>query len=230
LGIPLGTSSFTSSFIKHVLLKDVLHIDILPKMGDVQIIFKILIHYFMQRLSYLLWCTPPSSTFIETLTSFDSSLLQVFGRLLCPRSFDNSKRPLAHKKTFLSITFDGIGFMLTATIAPSTYLGNWALVTSIIATRFMVDQCHFLLEALTRVDNNTFPFQQHFKMACDLLLPLIHTCFPSFEQLIEQQMVWFQNSISKRLHHHTFFSMFFDGISKAHCAQILFCHGWGANV
>jgi hypothetical protein len=35
LGIPLGTSSFTSSFIKNALLEDVWHVDFLPRMGDV---------------------------------------------------------------------------------------------------------------------------------------------------------------------------------------------------
>jgi hypothetical protein len=50
----------------------------------------------------------------------------------------------------------------------------------------MVDQRFFLLKALAQVDNNTFAFQQHFKMTCDLLLPLIYVCFPHFEQLIEQ--------------------------------------------
>jgi hypothetical protein len=53
----------------------------------------------------------------------------------------------------------------------------------------MVDQRHFFLETLARVDNDTFPFQQHFKIACDLLLPLACVCLPPFEQFIEQQMV-----------------------------------------
>jgi len=41
------------------------------------------------------------------------------------------------------------------------------------------------------------------------------------EQHIIQQMVWFQNSISKCLHHHIFFNMFFYRISMIHCVQIL---------
>jgi hypothetical protein len=53
----------------------------------------------------------------------------------------------------------------------------------------MVDQHPFFLEALTLVDNNTFPFQQHLKVACDLLPFLAHVCFPPFEQLIGQQMI-----------------------------------------
>jgi len=35
LGVPLGNSSFTSSFSKDALLEDVWHIDLLHRMGDV---------------------------------------------------------------------------------------------------------------------------------------------------------------------------------------------------
>jgi hypothetical protein len=43
-------------------------------------------------------------------------------------------------------------------------------------------------------------------------------------------MVHFQDSISKCLHHHTLFSMFFDEIFEAHHAQILSCFSFGACV
>ncbi len=56
----------------------------------------------------------------------------------------------------------------------------------------MVNQRPFLLEALALINNNTFPFQQHFKASCDLLIPLACACLFSFEQLIGQQMVRFQ--------------------------------------
>ncbi len=45
LGVPLGTSSFTSSFIKDVLLEDAWHVYFLPIMGDVQVAFGFLTHY-----------------------------------------------------------------------------------------------------------------------------------------------------------------------------------------
>jgi hypothetical protein len=35
LGVPLGTSSFTSFFVKNVLLKDVPHVNLFFRMGDV---------------------------------------------------------------------------------------------------------------------------------------------------------------------------------------------------
>jgi hypothetical protein len=68
---------------------------------------------------------------------------------LGPGSFDNPKRLLARKQASFLITFGGVGFILTSTITLASYLGNWALVISVIATSFMVDQRLFLLEALT---------------------------------------------------------------------------------
>jgi hypothetical protein len=82
----------------------------------------------------------------------------VFGHLLDPRSFDSSKGPLARKQASLPIIFNGVGFILTSTIAPIAYLGNWALVASIIVVKFMVDQHPFFLETLAQINNNTFPF------------------------------------------------------------------------
>jgi hypothetical protein len=82
----------------------------------------------------------------------------------------------------------------------------------------MVDQRPFFFEALTRVDNNTFPFQQHLKATCDLLPPPARMCLLPFEQFIAQQMVQLQNSISVHLHRHTFFNMLFDRIFEAYYA------------
>jgi hypothetical protein len=87
----------------------------------------------------------------------------------------------------------------------------------------MVDQRPFLLEILARIDNNTFPFQQDLKVACVLLLPLTRACFFLFEQLIKQQMVRLQDSISECLHHHTLSNMLSHEIFKAHLARILSC-------
>ncbi len=149
----------------------------------------------MQWPLYLLRCTPPFSTFINSFISFDSSLLQMFGCLLGPWSLNSLKRPLVCKHASPLITFNGIELIPMATITPTTYLGNWAFVTLIIVIRFMIDQQPFLFETLAQVDNNTFPFQQHFKTTSDLLLFLTWVYFPRFEQLIRQQMVQLQDSI-----------------------------------
>jgi hypothetical protein len=82
----------------------------------------------------------------------------MFGRLLGPRSFDNLEKLLARKQASLPITFDGIGFITTATFAPTTYIWSWAFVASIIIGRFMVNQHPFLFESLTQINNDTFLF------------------------------------------------------------------------
>jgi len=83
LEVPLGTLTFTSSFIRDALLEDVRHVDLLLKMGDVHVAFGILT-CFMQCPLYFLRYTLPSSTFTESLISFDSSFLQLFGCLFNP--------------------------------------------------------------------------------------------------------------------------------------------------
>jgi hypothetical protein len=85
---------------------------------------------------------------MESLTYFDSSFFQVFGCFLGPGSFDNPKGRIICKQTFLLITFGGIGFIPIATITPTTYLGSWAFVVSIIVVRFVVNQQPFLFETL----------------------------------------------------------------------------------
>jgi hypothetical protein len=59
---------------------------------------------------------------------------------------------------------------------------------STVASRFLIEQDH-LLKTLVQVDEGTFPFQQHLKVANNLLLLLARACFPPFEQLINQQVV-----------------------------------------
>jgi hypothetical protein len=81
---------------------------------------------------------------------------------------DSPERPLACKQASFPIILGGIDHIPTSTIAPTTYLRSWALVVSIVVVRFMVNQRPFFLEALARVDNNTFPFQQHLQTTCNL--------------------------------------------------------------
>ncbi len=153
----------------------------------------ILTYCFMQRPSYLLICTPPSSTFIKSFISFDSSFHKVFGHFLGPGSFESPEGPLVHKQASFPITFDGVGLILTSTITLVTYLGSWAFVVLVIVARFMVYQHPFLLEALAQVDNNTFYFQQHLKVACDLLPPPACACLPPFNNSLGNK--WFNFKI-----------------------------------
>jgi len=114
----------------------------------------------------------------------------VFGCFSGLGYFDSTKRPLARKQASLPITFDGIGLISASTIAPTTYLGSWVLVVSVIITRFMVDQCPFLLKVLARVDNHAFIFQQHLKATWGLLLPPTYVFLPPFTTRRCGQVHW----------------------------------------
>jgi hypothetical protein len=97
----------------------------------------------------------------------------MFRCLLSPRSFNSLERPLACKQASFPITFDGVKLILTSTITLAAYLRSWAFVALVIAIRFMVDQCLFILEALAQVNNNTFFFQQHFMWSFTTLNPCV---------------------------------------------------------
>jgi hypothetical protein len=73
----------------------------------------------------------------------------MFGHILGLRFFYNLEGPLARNQVSLPKTFVVISPISTTTITLVAYLRNSAFVASIIATRFMVDQHPFLLEALT---------------------------------------------------------------------------------
>jgi hypothetical protein len=96
LGVPLGISSFTSSFIKNVLLEDVRHVDLSPKMGDVQVGFGIIIHCFVQQPSYFLQCTFPSSTFIDSLCRNPSLGFVIKARVCKGEGQEGSSRVTSH--------------------------------------------------------------------------------------------------------------------------------------
>jgi len=62
----------------------------------------------------------------------------MFGYILGPRLFDNPKGPLVRKQAFFPIPFGDIRLIQTTTIAPTTYLGNWAFIAAIKDVKFMV--------------------------------------------------------------------------------------------
>jgi hypothetical protein len=138
----------------------------------------------------------------------------VFGRLLRPGSFDSLEGPLAHKQAFLPITFGNISFIPTTNITQVTYLRSWAFVASIIIVRFMVDQGFFLAWSLNTSWQQHLPFPIALQSHLRFSTTLTRTCFLPFEQLIGHQMVWFQDSILERLHHHTLSNMLFYSIVK----------------
>lgn len=91
----------------------------------VQVAFGILTHCFVQWPLHILCFLPPSSTFIESLPSFDSFFYQMFRCILGLRSFNDLNEPLNHKQASLLLTDKRIGLVIyIVTIALEVYLGN----------------------------------------------------------------------------------------------------------
>ncbi len=82
LGVPLGSFSFTSSFLQDALDNDVHHFNVFSKSRDVQVAFGIFIHCFAQKLYLFFGSFFPFSDFQHHFTSFDSTFIWVFGIFL----------------------------------------------------------------------------------------------------------------------------------------------------
>jgi hypothetical protein len=82
LGVILGLFSFNFYFFHDILDDDVQHINIFPKLGDVQLALGIFICCFLQKPYYFLHSSPQLLDFQRQQTSFDSTLIGVFERFL----------------------------------------------------------------------------------------------------------------------------------------------------
>jgi len=180
------------------------------------VIIFIMMHTFifhLHKIIYFPWLLPLSSVWVP----------------LDPISLDSPKRPLAYKQAFLLIAFGGIGFIPKTTIILTTYIKNYVIVVSIIV-RFMVDQCPFLFETLTRVDNNNFHFQQHLKVACNFLPPPNMCMFSSLWTTHRTT-----NGSISRFHllmfaPFIFSNMFFNMIFETHHVKKLSCSSFGVGA
>ncbi len=94
----------------------------------------------------------------------NSTFMQVFEKLLGPEFFKCLEAPLVCHQVSLPISNVGISFISTKTIASITYVGSWTLVMLIIASRFLLDLCPFLLEAIGMSSSGSFPFQLYLKL------------------------------------------------------------------
>ncbi len=71
--------------------------------------------------------------------SFDLSLVEMFEHLIGPRSFENPQGALACCQFFLPISLKGVGFISLTYDVPVTFLSNWDLVTSTLASKNLLN-------------------------------------------------------------------------------------------
>jgi hypothetical protein len=77
VGILIIFISFSLFFLQDTFDKDVCHVDVLPRLGDVQITFEIFFQCFVQK-TYLLCFFAMLLTFQHQLATFDMTLMKVF--------------------------------------------------------------------------------------------------------------------------------------------------------
>lgn len=82
-------------------------------------------------------------------------------------------------------------------IAPMAYLKGSVVIVFTIVLKFLKKSISFFLEAIVQVDDNTFFFQQQFKLGYNLLSSLVHgSLLPKIEHCKTQQINQFEDSIS----------------------------------
>jgi hypothetical protein len=80
-----------------------------------------------------------------------------FEMLIGLGSFECPKAHLVHWQVSFPIFNGCIGLIFPKAIVPTVYLRNWALIAPIIAFRFLLDSCSFLLEAIGANSSSSFP-------------------------------------------------------------------------
>jgi hypothetical protein len=97
--------------------------------------------------------------------------MEVFERFLGPSSLECLEAPFVPWHVVLLIYSGGIRLISSKVIVPFTYLRSWALVIIVIVSRFLLDSCPFLLEAIGVNGLGPFLFQAHIRLMQELLPP-----------------------------------------------------------
>jgi hypothetical protein len=105
----------------------------------------------------------------------------VFERLVGPCSLDCFEAPIVCQHVALPISSGSITLISSKVIDPTTYLRSWALVTPIIASKFLLDFCLFLLKVIGVSNLRPLLFQVHLRLTQELLPPKSIACVPPFE-------------------------------------------------
>jgi hypothetical protein len=118
-----------------------------------------------------------------------------------------------------------VSLISSEVIVPIAYLGSWTLVALVIASKFLLDSHLFLLEAIGASNLGPLLFQAYLASMRKLLPLKATTCVPSYEQLVEKNVDHLKESISKRLHDHSFINILFYLPYNLHQTHLRSCEG-----
>jgi hypothetical protein len=82
---------------------------------------------------------------------------------------------------FSHFSSSGVGFISFEAIVLIAYCGNWAFITPINVSKFLIDFCLFLLEALMVSNLGLFSSLTHLRLAQELHPKVVVLCIPPFK-------------------------------------------------
>ncbi len=85
----------------------------------------------------------------------------ILERLLGLGSLECFDTPLVCQQLVLFISYGVISLISSKVITLATYLGGWALIALVIASKFLLDFRMFLLEAISASNLGPLLFQAH---------------------------------------------------------------------
>lgn len=226
LGSPVGTESFCSTFISDTLRQALAPAPWLPKLGDSQAAFGLLLRCLHPRASYLMRTFPPTSLFRQQLQGFDSTMEITFASLLGPGTSLSSD--WISQQMRLPISRGGFGLTSTAELAPLAFLGAWAQSCPLLADRFLVELRPFLLSSLMAIEEGTLAFQIQLREARSSLPASVRAALPSFHEFLSIDVARLQADLSERMHTLSLTSILTEAPVTVR-ARILSCGGKGAG-
>jgi hypothetical protein len=82
----------------------------------------------------------------------------IFERLLGASAFECLEAFLVRRHVVFPISSGGIRLISLEVIALATYLRSWALIAHVIASRFLLDSCPFLLGVISASSSGSLLF------------------------------------------------------------------------
>lgn len=123
------------------------------------------------KASLLFWIWPWREFFYKLFGLCSLQYLQAF---------------LVHWQVAFPISSGGIWLISLKVIVQATYLGSWAWVAHVIAFKFLLDFCTFLLEMIVVNNLGALLFLIHLKSVQGFFPLGVATCVPPFEQVVEK--------------------------------------------
>jgi hypothetical protein len=207
------------------------HIDDLPLLGNAHVVLGILSSCVICWPSYFTWTIFHFPSFMSFLVGFDNKVIQVGVNIMGLRSWESFQGPLMRRQVQLLISFSGIGLLFMENCAPSTFIGNWALVVPYLCARFHIFDRPILEEYVSQIEGGPHLLQSYLHATQYGLPPVVRVMHLSFESLTITRTLGLYASLMDIYHNISLmFILEDDSISSTFRAYICSCLGKGPGL